>query len=406
MTLTLESRDSSRHILVACHAWYHDTFGGSFRLASEFAEHLAADGHRVSYLCSAASSDAAPQETVNGVTVYRYSAPGRRLGRLRKLLYHVRESRRLAMQIHRSCAVNSVSGHSPLQGLGAAEALKPRSAYINYTVHSPFDQELLSNIGNSAPSMAQRLASRIAGWIEVRNIHLADVIQTDSVFTQTCLREMSGKIMSSRGVVAPGWVDTGKFQASGMDRCAVRNCLGDVWQTELPILFTLRRLEQRMGLDTFIDACALLRENGLQFRTLIAGSGSLKQALLQQIQSAGLADCVYLVGRMPEEQLSTAYAAADCFVLPTRSLECFGLIVLEAFACGTPVIASATSAIPEIAARQGDEWMFEPGNSQQLAEKLQAFLNGSLNVTTDLRGVALEFEKQKVLSRWSALTVR
>ena len=183
-----------------------------------------------------------------------------------------------------------------------------------------------------------------------------------------------------------------------------RRQLGSDWDTEKPIIFTLRRLESRMGLDTLIRSCQHLVAEGLEFRVLIGGGGSMKAELEEMIKRLHLHDYVRLLGRLPEEQLSTAYAAADCFVLPTRALECFGLIVLEAFACNTPVIASAVAAIPELAERQGKEWMFTPGDPDELADRLKRFICGQLQPTVNLRDIAMEFDRPVILREWQSLS--
>ena len=100
---------------------------------------------------------------------------------------------------------------------------------------------------------------------------------------------------------------------------------------------------------------------------------------------------------------SAEYALEQFVVLPTRALECFGLIVLEAFAANTPVIASDVAAIPEIASRQGDEWLFPPGDADALVAKMQQFLDGELTVTADLRGIAEEYDRERVLKIWTDL---
>lgn len=156
-----------------------------------------------------------------------------------------------------------------------------------------------------------------------------------------------------------------------------------------------------MGLDTLIEACRLLRNDGYEFRTLIGGGGPLQNVLQQQIDASDLNQSVRLLGRLPEEQLAASYAAADCFILPTRALECFGLIVLEALACDTPVIASNVAAIPELAARQGEDWMFTSGDANQLYQRMASFLNGTLKPTQNLRHIAEEFDKLKILEQWS-----
>jgi glycosyltransferase involved in cell wall biosynthesis len=388
-------------VVVACHAWYGDTIGGSFRLASEFAQHLAEQGHRVSYLCCAkdAGYDGPLRENVRGVDVVRYRPSAKPMGGLARLRFHLSESRKLAAMLNKECQVRFVSGHSPLQALGAMQALKHETVHSNYTVHSPFDDELLSNSSGSRPGMAQRIASLVARRVDRRNCQLADQVQCNSCYTLSVMTQRHRRAVGNKGLVAPGWVESNRFVPVG-NRSAIRAALGEHWNGDCPVFFTLRRLQNRMGLETLVDACQLLSQRGLKFRTLIGGGGPLRESLQERIQSVGLQDSVMLLGRLPEEQLADCYAAADCFVLPTKALECFGLIVLEAFACNTPVIAANVAAIPELAERQGLDWMFEPGDVKQLADRMQAFLEQRLKPTIDLRAVAMEYDKPKVLADW------
>ena len=152
----------------------------------------------------------------------------------------------------------------------------------------------------------------------------------------------------------------------------------------------------RKGLGAAIEALAASGRR--DFRLVVAGSDRAARRYAGQARRAGIADRVHLLGG--REDVRPVYAAADCFVLPTRALECFGLIVLEAFACNTPVIASNVAAIPELAERQGQCWMFEPGDAQQLADRMQAFIEQRLKPSVDLRAVAMEYEKAKILAEW------
>ncbi len=393
-----------KRILIACHAWYHDTLGGSFRLASEFAEYLAEQGHRVSYVCCAKDPgyDGPLRENIGRVDVVRYRPSAKPMGGFARLRFHLRESRKLVTMLNRECPVQAVSGHSPLQALGAMQALKHGSVHANYTVHSPFDDELLSNSVGDRPGLAQRIASLMARRVDRRNCQLADQVQCDSRYTLSLMAQRHRRAVENKGLVAPGWVESTRFVPAD-NRLTARMALGEHWNVDCPLFFTLRRLQNRMGLETLVDACQLLTQRGLKFRTLIGGGGPLRESLQERIQSAGLQESVRLLGRLPEEQLAECYAAADCFVLPTKALECFGLIVLEAFACRTPVIASNVAAIPELAERQGQEWMFKPGDVKQLADRMQAFLEQRLKPSLDLRAIAMEYDKPKVLKEWERI---
>ncbi|MCA9049844.1 MAG: glycosyltransferase family 4 protein, partial [Planctomycetaceae bacterium] len=330
---------AGRHVVVACHAWYGDVTGGAFRLASDLAAFLANRGWRVSYVCSSCSEGGPESQQISGVQIHRYPA-ARRGSRIGRMLHHIRQTARLVSEIHRNeCAVDVVSSHSPLQGLGAALGLRSAEPFINYTVHSPFEDELLSNLSGRAGithRAAAWLGRRIDGW----NVRLANRVQTDSRWTyDRFVQRFGDREMAVKGMVAPAWVEADRFLPVD-DRLQVREALGRPWQTDIPLFFTLRRLEHRMGLDMLIHASSVLARQGFRFRVLIGGGGSLYDSLQRQVDAAGLSQVVVLLGRIPEPVIPQCYAAADCFVLPTRSRECFGLIVLEAFACNSPVIGS------------------------------------------------------------------
>ncbi|MFV0444367.1 MAG: glycosyltransferase family 4 protein [Planctomycetaceae bacterium] len=392
------------HILIACHAWYGDVIGGSFRLASEFAEDLAASGHAVDYLCCMPPGDGRylQREEHRGVLVHRYPPPPPTTSRWGRMRWHVRESARLVREIANEHTVDALSGHSPLQFLGAASGSLKSGAFRSYVVHSPFDDELATQSATRSQSIFASLAFRAARWVDRRCIRLADEVQTDSQYTLDVLRSRHRRALQSKGVVAPGWVDAGTFTPV-FDRRELRSQLGPEWTADGPVFFTLRRLEPRMGLDTLVAAAVRLRKSGEKFRVLIGGSGSLREELESQVAEHGLGDAVRFLGRIPEADLPRCYAAADCFVLPTRSLECFGLIVLEAFAAGTPVIASDAAAIPELAAIQGREWLFPAGDAAALADRMQDFLAGRLPLDVNVRSFAERYDRPLITAHWESL---
>ena len=103
-----------------------------------------------------------------------------------------------------------------------------------------------------------------------------------------------------------------------------------------------------MGLEILIRAMAILRRHVPEVLLLIGGMGSLRDDLESLTASLDLNDHVRFVGFVPDEQLPLYYQAADLFVLPTRELEGFGLVTVEALACGTPVLGTPVGATPEI----------------------------------------------------------
>jgi glycosyltransferase involved in cell wall biosynthesis len=384
-------------VLVVAHAWNGDLFGGAFRIATELALGLAANGWHVTYLCCNVN-DAPDRETLQGVEIRRYrTRPGTFFAP--RFWQHIRSARSLARQIAAEFEIVAVSGHSPLQYLGVLQALsKAGRSRFTYVVHSPFAEEQLASAGSNGLNWTLRCRAMVAAVVDGWCLRGSTMVHCLSRFTAESLVTTYGEWLAKRCVECPGWVDAERFLPVA-NRKPQRAALPPEWHTDDPVLLTVRRLESRMGLDTLIAAAAEIAEMH-RFRVLIGGTGSQASHLIDAIRARGLEKRVFLLGRIPEEQLPLCYAAADAFILPTRSLECFGLIVLEAFATGTPVIGARVGAIPELLSAVGDDWMFEPGDVNGLAHCVRNFLAGELSPNENLREIALPFDVRRILPKW------
>jgi glycosyltransferase involved in cell wall biosynthesis len=112
---------------------------------------------------------------------------------------------------------------------------------------------------------------------------------------------------------------------------------------EKTTLLYVGRLGARKGLDLALQALSQVDDSDIEF--LIAGTGRHKSHLQRLVTELELDDSVQFLGQVPNPQLPALYSSADVFILPSR-YEGFGLVVLEAMACGTPVIGSEVGGIP------------------------------------------------------------
>jgi glycosyltransferase involved in cell wall biosynthesis len=103
-----------------------------------------------------------------------------------------------------------------------------------------------------------------------------------------------------------------------------------------------------MGLPQLIEALSLLRRRGQDFFCVIGGRGTVQSTLKRSIAEHDLLGKVRLEGFIPEEALPDYYRAADITLLPSVELEGFGLIILEAFASGCPVVGTPVGNIPAL----------------------------------------------------------
>lgn len=272
--------------------------------------------------------------------------------------------------------VDMIHGHVPLQYLGALDFYGD-SVYSCYTLHSPARMEMAIVWRNS--SFLRRLTAPIGlamlNRIEADCLRRSRVITALSQYTIDCMSRIHGQELAKTTRLIPGWVDTSRF-VPVEDRERAKETLG--WPTDRPVLFTLRRLVARMGLDRLLDASHRLLREGLKFHLVIGGRGPLRGRLEEQARTLGLSTSVTFLGRVEDRDLPLAYAACDAFVLPTAELECFGLIALEALSAGRPVLATPVGAIPEVIRKFESSWLARSAEVEDIADLLRQYLTGKL----------------------------
>lgn len=120
------------------------------------------------------------------------------------------------------------------------------------------------------------------------------------------------------------------------------------------IVYSLGRLVEYKGYEYLIEAANYLNDD---FVILIGSNGHLKEKLQKQINDNGLQDKVYLLGRIPEDDMPAYFGACDVFCLSSVwKTEAFAIVQIEAMSCGKPVVATK---IPE----SGVSWVNKDGYS-------------------------------------------
>jgi glycosyltransferase involved in cell wall biosynthesis len=173
--------------------------------------------------------------------------------------------------------------------------------------------------------------------------------------------------------IVGGGIDTAKFDLD-LTVAQAREKMG--WSQNRRIIFCVRRLVQRMGLENLISAITLVRSQHPDVLLLIAGKGAIADNLRSQIQELQLEDHVQLLGFVPDQDLAIAYRAAELSIVPTVSLEGFGLIVIESLAAGTPVLGTPIGGIPEILQPFSPDLVLEGSSTNQLAQGMIEALSG------------------------------
>jgi glycosyltransferase involved in cell wall biosynthesis len=151
----------------------------------------------------------------------------------------------------------------------------------------------------------------------------------------------------------------------------------------------------RKNLATLLRSLARLPVGVRLLKVGAAGHPRFRRATERLVRELSLEDRVILVGEVADEDLALLYAGADCYVC-CSFLEGFGQPVLEAMACGAPVICSDVSSLPEIAADAAI--LVPPADASRLAEAIRSVLDDpALGATLRARGLqrSRDFSWQK-----------
>ena len=168
-------------------------------------------------------------------------------------------------------------------------------------------------------------------------------------------------------------VDLHRFQALAQNQA--RQQIGHQGQ---PLLLSVGNLIPLKGHDLCIDALALLLPRYPHARLIIAGTGPDGDKLARHAAHRGVPDKVHLVGAVPNTELAVWYSAADCLLLPS-SREGWPNVLLEAMACGTPVVASNVGGIPEIVSNPRLGRLLPQRNAAALAASILAVMGAQLD---------------------------
>lgn len=256
-----------------------------------------------------------------------------------------------------------------------------------FTIHDPlvYHQAMLGK-GRHYPKTS------FLKYIE-RTVHnKSDSILAISKYT---IDRISSQTIKPPTIIS-NWVDTNRFRLPE-DRNLVRMALG-IEQNEF-VVFSVRALEPRMGLDNlivgFAQASGLLPKSKL----LIGGRGPMKESLQFTINSLGINN-ISLLGFLPDEQLVLWYQAADVVIIPSLDGEGFGLPIIEAMACGVPVLGTPVCAIPEVLSGVNDR-LLAGTTPNDIASGLIEFYNlwkeGAINAEKERQYVVDNFPEDKLI---------
>ena len=173
---------------------------------------------------------------------------------------------------------------------------------------------------------------------------------------------------------------------------------------EISIL-TVCRLVSGKGLEVLLDAFTIVKGKIPKAILEIVGQGPLLSALRDKAVEQNIQDNVLFLGKVSKEKLVISYNGCDVFVMPSEAddkgrYEGFGIVYLEANACGKPVIGTRHGGVPEAVEDGVTGILVDPGNAQQLADAMLLLLGNK-----ELRNKMGQAGKQRVEDEFNWIKV-
>src|SRR6266550_3345868 len=342
-------------ILTAAHYWLPHIGGIEFE-AREQSRRLVARGHEVTVVSSRIADNRAVSYD-DGFPVHKVAASNVLEDRLR-LPYPLYSPRLfgVASELARDADVVLAHTHTFMTTVAAARAARRHRKPFVLIQNNPYIEYRFPL------DLVQKGADRTIARYTVRR---ADRLIAISEFTARYVERLApGRAVT---VMHLG-TDRERFSpADGDRRVEIRRRLG--LPVDAFVALTVRRLFYRNGLDTLLDAAVELRDRD-SLHLVIGGSGPERDEIEDRIRREGGLPNVRVVGFIPDDDLPDYYRAADVFLLPTRTAEGFGLVLMEAAASGIPSIATDSGAPREVVAAGVTGVLVPPGAAAALASAI------------------------------------
>ena len=347
-------------------------------MVQEYAKGLVRRGHQVDILFRLPADCGAVPREWNGCRLHAYRVSRR--GNMRFLLSTLTNARSALREAWSASRPHVVNLHQPFTGLALLFQQRKQRVPLVYSFQSPAPAEYLTQTylgqGNG-PSPApgwwrQKVVAKAMSTVEGAVLQRSDgiIVMSDHMRNQMYRWHSGTETKWVRRI--PGGVDVGRFSPSG-ERRALRASFG--LPTTKKVVLTVRHLVPRTGVENLLRATAEMVRLRHDFLLLIAGEGPLLGRVRSLIGELALTRYVRLLGVIDEERLPDLYRTADLYVQPDTELQGFGLPVIEALACGTPVLANRTGGVCEVLEALGKEHLFSSTEPRIMARELHRALD-------------------------------
>jgi len=322
------------------------------------------------------AEDVTPIDTVDGIPYVRTLAPLRAGMSAREYVLAAADAMEARLREYRPSVVIAASNH--ITALPALIAARRLGLPFIYEVRGMWEITRLSRdtaFGDSPAFHVQRM------------LEASVASMADHVFTLT---EPMREELVERGVnyghidLLPNSCDPTRFEPVARDE-ALAAKLGI--PAGVPVIGYIGTFVDYEGLENLAEACALLKERGIEFRLLMVGNenasgqtrGPITEEIVRVAETNGFSDWLILTGRVPHEEVEGYYSLVDIAPFPRKPLPVCEMVSpmkpLEALAMEKAVIVSSVRALVEMIQDGKTGLVFEKGNTESLAATLKRMID-------------------------------
>lgn len=229
------------------------------------------------------------------------------------------------------------------------------------TVHKP---DIIISHGGRAASLLQRAAKGKVPVVGVcHNYSIKRLLRCETLFTVT--EDLRQYVIQAGKQPETVFAIPNMIAVSG-----VPTLLPKTWRSP-PVIGTMGRFVKKKGFEYYVEALAILKSMGIEFQAILAGEGEAKKNLENLAKQKGVDDLLTFSGWAKDK--TAFFNSIDIFCLPS-SEETFGIVILEAFVHGVPVVSTLCKGPKEIVSPDKDGIMVARNDATALANGIERLL--------------------------------
>ncbi|GCE08348.1 glycosyltransferase [Dictyobacter aurantiacus] len=370
---------------------YPPMVGGVPNVAHGLAVDFTQRGHQV-WVVAPSYGTRDVQRTEEGVQVSRFSSfewptykdlriPLLPFGPIHKLL---KQSDPDVIHVHSPIVLGNIA-HILAPGLH-----KPLIATNHYLPNNMLSRSVLTD-----PVLGKPLSALIYSYL-VYFYNRCDYVTSP---TRTALDLLSDHGLHAPSKVISNGIDLKSYTPGAKDSEVIRR-LG--LPEDRPLIIHVNRLSEEKRIDVLLDAMARLRTPA---HLALTSTGPAEAALRAQVEQLKIQDRVSFLGFVRDEDLIPLRRSAQLFVIPSEA-DLQSLAMMEAMACGLPSVAANSYALPELVHHNQNGFLFEPGNSDEMAAYMDRILQDpelQQSMGTESLNIIAAHDKDNVLDQWEEL---